>query len=66
VATNSTNSKVIDDPGVATNSCTTPPDDQEAMTMATVRPHCIGRLVKHHRAHSATMTGTVAPRHTMP
>jgi hypothetical protein len=66
VATNSTNSKTIGDLGAATNSYTMPPDDQETMTKATTRPRHAGRLAKHHYAHSAAMTNTIAPRHTMP
>jgi hypothetical protein len=35
VAIDTTSSKATDDPGAATNSCTMPPRDQEAMTKAT-------------------------------
>jgi len=66
VATNSTNNRTINDLGAATNSCLTPPNDQEVMKKAMARPRHTGRLGKHHRVHSATMTDTVAPRHTMP
>jgi hypothetical protein len=58
--------KTTNDLGVATNSCTTHPGDQEAMIKATVRPRRVGRLTKYHRAYSAAMTSIVALRHTMP
>ena len=65
MATNSTNSKTISDLGVATNPCMMPLDDQEAMTKAMARLRRVGWLAKHHHAHSAAMTGTAAPHHTM-
>ena len=66
MATSSTNDEVTNDLGVATNSCTVPLGDQEAMMKAMARQRCVGRLSKLPRAHSATTTGTVAPHHTMP
>jgi hypothetical protein len=66
VATGFVSNKTTNDLGAATNSCMMPRGDQEAMTKATLRPRHVGRLVKHHRAHSAAMTNTVAPCHTMP
>ena len=64
--TNSTSNNTIDDPGAATYSCTTPPNDQEVMTNTMARPHHVGRLAKHHRAYSTTITSTTAPRHAKP
>ena len=66
VATSSASSKTTNDLGAATNSRTTLPDDQEAMTKATARPRRTRELVNHRHAYSATTTGTVAPRHPMP
>ena len=66
MATSSTNDEVTNDLGVATNSCTVPLGDQEAMMKAMARSHRIGRLAKHHHAYIATTTSTVAPCHTMP
>jgi hypothetical protein len=62
MAISSTSSKMINNLGVATNSHTTPPGDQEAMTKATTRPRHIGRLANHHHVYSSATTGTVAPR----
>ena len=66
MATGSTSSKATNNLGVATNSYTIPLGDQEVMMKATVRPHHVGWLAKHHRADSATTTDIVAPHHTMP
>jgi hypothetical protein len=66
VATNSTSSKMINDPGAATYSCTMPPDDEEAMAKTTARPRRVGWLAKHRRTQSTATMGTVAQRHAMP
>ena len=66
MATGTTNNKMTDGLGAATNYCMTPLGDQEAMMKATTRPCCVGLLAKHHRAHSTATTGTITPRHTIP